>query len=156
MNMQVTDKMLDRSGLTDAVQRLLQEGRGEAVNREQTAFDSAAEHVTGSLVLFGAGNLGRTTLAGLRNVGIEPIAFADSNPGLWNELVDGVKVLAPNDAARLYGTNSTFVITIWTGDGYDRMAARQLQLESFGLSACNPVHFAILEVRKPLLTSLRD
>ena len=132
MNMQVTDKMLDRSGLRDAVQRLLQEGRAEAVSREQAAFDLAAEDGTGSLVLFGAGNLGRKILAGLRNVGIEPVAFTDSNPGLWNKLVEGVKVLAPAAAARLYGTNSTFVITIWTGDGYDRMAARQLQLRALG------------------------
>src|ERR1035438_5702443 len=92
MNMQVTDKMLDRSGLRDAVQRLLQEGRAEAVTREQAAFDLAAEDGTGSLVLFGAGNLGRKTLAGLRNVGIEPVAFTDSNPGVWYKLVEGGEV----------------------------------------------------------------
>ncbi len=132
MDTQVADKMLDQSGLRDAVSRLLQEGRAEAVSREQSAFDSAAEHGDGSLVLFGAGNLGRTTLAGLRNVGIEPVAFTDSNPRFWSKLVEGVEVLAPNDAARLYGANSTFVITIWTGDGYDRMADRQLQLRTLG------------------------
>ena len=124
--------VLGRASLTNAARELLVEGRAGAVKREESAFDAAAEGRTDSLVLFGAGNLGRKTLAGLRTIGIEPLAFTDSNPRLWDNPVEGLVVLPPAEAARLYGTTSTFVITIWTGEGYDRMGSRVRQLHSLG------------------------
>ena len=53
-----------------------------------------------SIVLMGAGGLGRRTLHGLRQHGIEPLAFADNNPRQQGSIVDGVRVLAPGAAAR--------------------------------------------------------
>jgi FkbM family methyltransferase len=131
-DMPVADCILDRNGLTDAVRNLLDESRAHALCREHDAFDSAAAGQNESLVLFGAGNLGRKTLAGLRKAGIEPVSFTDSNSALWNQRVDGLNVIAPEEAARLYGTTSTFVITIWTGEGYDRMGERRQKLNSIG------------------------
>jgi FkbM family methyltransferase len=140
--MTLANEVLDRASLTIAAQELLKEGRDGAVKREKSAFDAAVEGRTDSLVLFGAGNLGRKTLAGLRTIGKEPLAFTDSNPKLWGSLVEGLKVLPPVEASRLYGTTSTFVITIWTGEGYDRMGSRERQLHGLGCQRVVP--FALL------------
>src|SRR5208282_2507626 len=80
------------------------------------------------LVLFGAGGLGRKTLAGLRNAGVEPLAFADNNPALWNKQVDGLPVLPVPEAARRHGREAAFIVTIWKGEATDRMAQRKQQL----------------------------
>jgi len=65
------------------------------------------------VVLFGAGGLGRQTLACLRAASIEPLAFCDNNETLWQTTVDGLKVVAPQEAARLFGDVALFVVTIW-------------------------------------------
>jgi FkbM family methyltransferase len=64
------------------------------------------------LILFGAGHLGRTMLAGLRKIGIEPAAFADDTPSKSGTMLDGVCVLAPEDAASRFGRDSAWVVTI--------------------------------------------
>ena len=69
--------------LEQILRELLSERREEAVRRERSAFDEQAGASNARLVLFGAGNLGRKTLSGLRAAGIEPIAFTDNDPGLW-------------------------------------------------------------------------
>lgn len=138
---------IDQIGLVNALEDLLKEGRARAVERERSAFERASEFDYKPIVLFGAGNLGRKTLAGLRKIGIEPLAFADSNPRLWNTMVDDLKVLPPEQAAHLYGMTSVFVITIWTGDGYDRMGDREKQLHALG---CRHVtHFIALFWKYP-------
>jgi FkbM family methyltransferase len=136
--MRVAEKAVERGALTEAVRSLFGEGREEAIKRERAAFDEAVQYRPDPLVLFGAGKLGRKTLAGLRKAGIEPVAFTDSNSGLWNKRVEGVQIISPEEAARLYGTTCTFVITIWTGEGYDRMGARKRQLESLGCQRVVP------------------
>ena len=74
-----------------------------------------------TLVLFGAGGIGRKTLAGLRALGIEPLAFADNNPALWGKRVNGLQVLSPQEASARYRKTAVFVVTIWSGEGRDRM-----------------------------------
>lgn len=139
--MTLVNEDLDQAGLTLAIQELLGEGRDGAVKRETSAFDAAAQGRTDSLVLFGAGNLGRKVLARLRTLSIEPMAFADSNPKLWGSAVQGLKVLPPVEAARLYGATSTFVITIWMGEGYERMGIRERQLHGLGCLRVIPFTF---------------
>src|SRR5579859_7625590 len=75
--------------------------------RAATLFDDLRGSAD-SLILFGAGPLGRYALAGLRRVGAEPIAFADNNSQLWNKRVDGLDVLSPADAVGLYGERTAF------------------------------------------------
>jgi FkbM family methyltransferase len=118
--------------LASAVRQLLAEGRAEAINRERSSFDMAFAASSGQVVLFGAGNLGRKTLAVARRLGIEPVAFADNNPRLWNTLVNGLTVLSPQAAAHQYGSRAIFLITIWRGEAVDRMAQRQQQLRTLG------------------------
>jgi len=86
----------------------------------------------GSLILFGAGPLGRYTLAGLRKVGVEPIAFADNNSQLWNQRIDGLNVLSPTEAVALYGSRAAFVVTIYNG------SSPRNQLRDLGCQAVIP------------------
>lgn len=80
---------------------------------EWNSFDRVAAQDQRSLVLFGAGGLGRHTLAGLRKVGIDPLAFADNSKALQGTLVSGLEVLSPEEAVSRYIDEATFVTTIW-------------------------------------------
>jgi hypothetical protein len=53
----------------------------------------------GPLVLFGAGRLGLITLKGLRQLGIEPVAWADNNPRLHGSVVEGLPVYSATEAS---------------------------------------------------------
>ena len=48
--------------------------------RERRSFDDLASPLGERIVLFGAGPLGKSVLAGLRQAGVEPLAFADNSP----------------------------------------------------------------------------
>jgi FkbM family methyltransferase len=122
--------------------KLLSEDIASVISREQSAFDNLAGPFSESLVLFGAGNLGRKTLAGLRKVDIEPLAFTDNNPLLWNKPIDGLQVLSPQDAANKFGKSAAFIITIWRAIGGDRQARRQQSL--FDLNCNRVVSFGYL------------
>jgi FkbM family methyltransferase len=78
-------------------------------------FERMAGPAADSIVLFGAGPLGRMTLQGLRQSGVEPLCFADNNQALWNTSVDGLEVLAPSEAVARYGASACFVVTIYNG-----------------------------------------
>lgn len=84
------------------------------------------------LVLLGAGGLGRLVHRGLRQHGVEPLAFADNAPDRQGTVLDGVPVLAPHDAARLYGRRAAFVVTIWGANRPHRFAHSREQLQALG------------------------
>jgi FkbM family methyltransferase len=115
---------------------LLAEGIEGARKRERETFDAAAGPFADRLVFFGAGRLGRRTLAGLRKNGLVPLAFMDNNRALWGTEIDGVPVLSPADAVSRYGANAVFVITIWGGkrawNEEDRMGDRVRELRALG------------------------
>jgi FkbM family methyltransferase len=100
--------------LDDVLRRVQELGR-----REREIFDELTRPFGARIVLYGAGNLGRKTLAGLRQVGVVPLAFADGNPSLWGKRVDGLPVLPPEEAAHAYGASAVFVVTVWS-PGNDR------------------------------------
>ena len=87
-----------------------------ARQRERAAFDDAAGALAKSLVLYGAGNLGRMVLRGLRKNGLDAMAFADANPTLRGQKIDGVPVLSPKDAVRQHGASAAFVVCVWHPD----------------------------------------
>ncbi len=118
--------------LTAALDDLFAEGEAGACARQSSAYDLAAGLAKKPLVLFGAGQLGRITLSGLRKLGVEPIAFTDNNSLLWNTTVEGVKVLSPREAARLHGDEAIFLVTIWRGKSDDRMPEREANLRDLG------------------------
>lgn len=123
------------------LKELLDEDLNLVIEREKTAFDKLTNSFGNQLVLFGAGNLGRKTLAGLRKVGIEPIAFADNNPNIWNTSMEGLQILSPEEAAKKFGQTATFITTIWRGGG-DRQSTRQKQLSD--LNCANVISFGYL------------
>ncbi len=103
-----------KNSLESQLKELLSEDISSVINREKSTFDRLVAPFGESFVLFGAGNLGRKILAGLRSVGIEPLAFADNNPRLWNSSVDRLQVLSPQDATHNFGRRAAFVVTIWS------------------------------------------
>jgi len=119
---------MNRSIFEDQLEALLSEPMGAVLRREQSTFDEQTTPFEKSLVLFGAGGLGRKTLAGLRRLGIEPLAFADNNPSLWGKDINGVQVLSLQNAVKKFGQSAAFVITIWKGESTDRMSERRQQL----------------------------
>src|SRR3954447_6038190 len=124
--------------LDKQLEELLSETVEAAQAREATEFDKLAGSYSSELVLFGAGNLGRRTLAGLRDTGIEPLAFIDSNKARWGESVDGLVIVGPEEGARLYGARSAAIVTIWRGEGAARMATRIAQLRQIGFQCVVP------------------
>jgi FkbM family methyltransferase len=78
-------------------------------------YDRAVGRLGERIVLFGAGFLGRRTLAGLRSKGIEPLAFADNNRNLWDGSVDGLKVVSRAEAEDRWADSATFVVTVFHG-----------------------------------------
>ncbi len=113
---------------------LLNESSASVHKRERTTFDEQAAPFSDRLVLFGAGGLGRKTLAGLRRAGIEPLAFADNSPAMWGSQVEGVPVLSPQTAAQQFADCATFVVTIWRAGGGHRLEYTRQQLHSLGCS----------------------
>lgn len=111
---------------------------GEAVARVAAAFDQVAGECRETLVLFGAGSLGRRTLNGLRRQGVEPLAFSDSNPKLWGQDVQGLPVLSPEEAAGRYGKTAVFVITIWHNEPNPCMTRIQAWLRALGCTRVLP------------------
>ncbi|MDX6583439.1 MAG: hypothetical protein QOI10_2623 [Solirubrobacterales bacterium] len=66
------------------------------------------------VVLVGAGGLGREVARKLAGRGRAPIAFLDETPGLRGQEVDGVPVLAFDEAVARLGTRAWFAVTIWS------------------------------------------
>jgi FkbM family methyltransferase len=120
------------------LEELLAETVEAACQRESAFYDERTKGAGREVVLFGAGSLGRSILRGLRTVGIEPVAFSDNNPGSWGQQVDGLTVLAPEEAARRYGARGVFVVTIFS-PGADRLfPGVRRKLETLGCSFVVP------------------
>jgi len=100
---------------------------GEVRRREAEAFDEMARPLGTAVVLHGAGRFGRRVSAALRGRGVEPLAFSDGNPSLWGQVIDGVGVLSPEDAARALGSRASFVVTIWNNT-HDFISTRAMLL----------------------------
>lgn len=115
-----SNDMMDETGIGEELDGLIGDDVSTVLDRERTAFDSSLERFGKSIVLYGAGNLGRRVLNRLRQDGCEPLAFADGNPDLWGGNVEGLPVLPPERAADQFGKAALFIVTIWSpGRGND-------------------------------------
>ena len=85
----------------------------DARERSESAFHRIAAPFEDRIVVFGTGYLGNVAYAGLRNAGIEPIAFCDNNPGSWGSRQDGIEVMSPGEAVKRYGGSAAFVVAIY-------------------------------------------
>jgi FkbM family methyltransferase len=120
---------------------LLSEPLSSVYEREKSTFDRLAAPFENSLVLFGAGGLGRKTLLGLRQIGLEPLCFADNNPDLWGKEINGLNVMSLSEAVARYGEVASFVITIWKGEATDTMSDRQQQLKDLNCPRVIPFSY---------------
>jgi FkbM family methyltransferase len=127
--------------------QLLSEDILSVRSREKTAFDRLTAPFGKSLVLFGAGNLGRQALERVRSDGIEPLAFSDNDPSKWGNNVDGLKVLSPLDAARNFGHKATIVVTIWSPGSHHQFRETKQKLHS--LNCLNVIPFLSLFWKYP-------
>lgn len=112
--------------LTSELDVLLSEPLVQVKRRTAAALDRLLERTGRRVVLFGAGGLGRQTLACLRTIGVEPLAFSDNNRTLWDTAIDGVSVCAPSEAARRFGREALFLVTIWNPHHWYQDSRQQL------------------------------
>lgn len=99
---------------------------------ERQIFDLVVGEFCESLVLFGAGGLGKRTLKGLKKMGIIPKAFVDNNYKLWGKEIMGIPVISPEEGAEKYGENSVFIDTIWRAEGGHKFLEVKEALENHG------------------------
>lgn len=99
------------ANLSQELDELLSKSVASAKERAKTIFDQISNG-SKELVLYGAGTLGRRFLAGLRELGIKPLAFADETPSKLGQLIDGLQVFHPHEAAQKFGDAAVFVVTI--------------------------------------------
>jgi FkbM family methyltransferase len=118
---------------TNSLAVLLSEPLESVMLREQTALENCLRFRGNRVVLFGSGNLGRQALKALRSIGILPLCFSDNNEERWGKNIDDLEVMAPKEAAAIYGEDSTFLVTIWNPFHWFNETA--LQLQSYGCSA---------------------
>lgn len=90
----------------------------EVLSRDPQATDAALRAEFSALgnrpvVFFGAGPLGRTTLAAIQETELLPVAFSDNNHERWGTEIQGISVLSPEAAAEQYGHEAIFVVTIY-------------------------------------------
>jgi FkbM family methyltransferase len=71
-------------------------------------------------------------LAGLRRVGIEPLAFADNNSILWGQKIEGLPVLSPQEASQKFASYAAFVVSIWGAGNNHRLEHTRRQLTELG------------------------
>jgi FkbM family methyltransferase len=84
------------------------------------------------VVLFGGGNLGRKACRALAAAGVDVAAFADNDEQRWGTQIDGIPVLAPPAAARRFGQDGVFVVTIWRAEGGHRFLETREALTRLG------------------------
>jgi len=131
---------------------LLQEPIESVLERERTALEKLLQKCDSRVVLFGAGSLGRRSLAELRTIGIEPICICDNNRQRWGSSLDGCPVLSPPDAAGQYGADALFIVTIWNAAHW--FVETLAQLESLGcshVSSYSPVYWRFARTFLPFL-----
>jgi FkbM family methyltransferase len=95
------------------LREILTESISAVEEREASALDKLLLAHQNRVVLFGSGTLGKRAVDLFREIGINPLAFCDSNPDRWGTNVSGLPVLSPSDAAAQFGRNSVFFVTIW-------------------------------------------
>jgi FkbM family methyltransferase len=97
------------------------------------------------LVLYGAGNLGRSTAQRLRQAGVEPAAFADDTPGKQGQTLAGLAVLSVQAALEKFGAATVFIVTIHSPAASFLRVQRRLQQ----LSGARVISFLALAWARP-------
>ena len=123
-------------GIINELEGILSEPLASVTDRERHTLDRLLEDCRRQVVLFGAGSLGKQTLACLRSVGVEPVAISDNSPAMWGKSFDGLHVLTPEVVATRYGGNALFIVTIW--NPFHWYSDTQAQLAALGCRRIAP------------------
>jgi FkbM family methyltransferase len=126
----------NKAFLLEQLDRLLDRNPAEIQDWERGYFDEFAGAKADQLVLCGAGGLGRKTLQGLRQLGIEPLAFTDNDARKWGQKIEGIEIFSPEDAIAKFSSTAIFVITVWGAYSKDRMSDR---IQKWTQAGCNRV-----------------
>ena len=113
------------------IERLLAEPMASAAQRERETFRQELSRSDGTVVLFGAGRLGRLCARALQRGGVPLRAYCDGNAQRQGVSQDGVAILAPAEAARRF-PQALFVVAIWTGTARETMVERLAYLQHLG------------------------
>lgn len=125
-----------KKSLEDQLKELLDEDISSARKHQNSRFEEMAGSFKSSIILFGAGIIGRKILRVLRNDNIEPLAFVDNNSQIWNKFVDGLRVLSPQEAAQKFSDKAVFIVGIWAP--YHSYLKTKRQLLDLGCSIIVP------------------
>lgn len=128
----ITNSNTELELLEKQLEELLSETCTAALKRSKTSFDRLSHPFQNSIILFGAGNLGKKALSGLLGLGIKPLAFADNNPQIWGTEIEGIPVISPETAAETFGMSAVFLVTIWRAGSSHRLEHTRKQLENLG------------------------
>ena len=120
------------NALQELLSELLSEPDELMVERTATAYDRYAGACPRQVVIFGAGQLGRFVLPGVRAAGLQPLAFCDNNPRSWGNQIEGVTVLSTQAAVERYGGRACFLLAIYNASPVVR------QLRELGCTAIVP------------------
>jgi FkbM family methyltransferase len=93
----------------------------------RSRFQAIVRGRENQFVLFGTGVLGRAVARGLRELGVEPVAFCDNNARLHGAQVHGIRVMSPSDAAERFRDRAVFVPAVFTS------RPLLVQMDSLGL-----------------------
>jgi FkbM family methyltransferase len=113
--------------VSETLAELLQEPLESVAYREQHSLEDLLLTRQNRVVLFGAGNLGRRAAEALREIGVHPLAMTDNNQTRWGAHIDGLEVLAPIEAAKRYGRDSVFLVTVWNEFHWFKETEQQLR-----------------------------
>jgi len=100
--------------MTDSQQQLedlLAQSPDSVADRVLKKLEWFKENTT-SFVLYGAGTLGCAVREKLRELAIEPLAFADDTPEKQGALIAGLPVMSPGQVVERFGSDTAFVVTI--------------------------------------------
>jgi FkbM family methyltransferase len=123
---------MTKSDLIFQLDNILAMNADVLVERQKLAFGWVIKNTGPRYVLFGGGQLGQMALQCLRKAGVEPLAFADNNPGLWESTIEGLPVLSPKSAADKFGNNAVFIVTVYSSAPVlDQLRGMGLRIASF-------------------------
>ena len=126
----------------------LDESESALQGRMKDTWCSRAGENQRSLVLFGAGALGRKIHAALAGSELSVLAFSDNDPRKWGTHLDGLPVLSPAQAVERYGGVACFVVSIWRAEGEPhRFPETEARLNALGV--LHVAHFTHLAWRHP-------
>lgn len=95
------------------LEKLLSVNRTVYADKMSDTFPDISAIMKGKpVVIYGAARMGRLFKENLLNKNITIAAFVDGDHGLWGKLIDGVKVISPEDAKAEYFENPILVASL--------------------------------------------